>query len=365
MNHIANQTNQLKHLDMLRFIAAAGIVFHHSREFFYAPDMRAAVRGDTSGLALFVDLFFVISGFIIAHVYSAKIVDLKSYGAFMQRRIGRLAPLHWLTMLISIILFGIAVSLGIHARHPPSFEPECLLKTALLVHGFLDCSGSIHNGISWSISVEMVMYIAFPAFLFLARRSLLFLIAIQIFALLFMMFKLSGSAATLQSIEGWENASPLGRATVSFNAGIVIWFCRDRIARLLVPDLFFFLLIGAMIVFFEFEKNVLINLVLIFGVVAAAVSRDFGYIKNSSRIGKWSDYLSYGGQFTYSIYMWHGLVILVFMNIIADKILRLQFWGMIGVACFTYLFLAVVSFVSFRLIETPARQWIDGMRIFR
>ncbi len=89
-------SGELLHLDLMRFVASAGIVFHHSHEFFSPQRARPALAAGTLGLALFVDLFFVISGFVITYVYHDRIVSWGGFGRFLQRRIGRLVPLHWL-----------------------------------------------------------------------------------------------------------------------------------------------------------------------------------------------------------------------------------------------------------------------------
>jgi len=58
-------SGELLHLDLMRFIASAGIVLHHSHEFL-VPVTKSPflVREQRAGMALFVDLFFLISGLL-------------------------------------------------------------------------------------------------------------------------------------------------------------------------------------------------------------------------------------------------------------------------------------------------------------
>jgi peptidoglycan/LPS O-acetylase OafA/YrhL len=98
------QSDEMLHLDLTRFIASVGIVAHHSIEYFVQPSSRDWLHEKTMGLALFVDLFFVISGFVIAYVYHERALTLKGYAVFLQRRVGRLVPLHWLTLAISLAI---------------------------------------------------------------------------------------------------------------------------------------------------------------------------------------------------------------------------------------------------------------------
>jgi len=132
-------SDELLHLDVLRFIASAGIVFHHSHEFFYPEVERAAVGFATAGLAQCVDLFFVISGFVIAYVYAGRITSLGEFGRLMQRPIGRLVPLHFLTLLVSIAVYAAAARVGANMSHPPSFRLDCIAATAALLPAAPSC----------------------------------------------------------------------------------------------------------------------------------------------------------------------------------------------------------------------------------
>ncbi|MCH7627432.1 hypothetical protein [Novosphingobium percolationis] len=66
MKGLTASSDELLTLDLFRFLSSVAIVYHHSHEYFVAPAFRAAAGQRTAGLALFVDLFFLISGFVIA-----------------------------------------------------------------------------------------------------------------------------------------------------------------------------------------------------------------------------------------------------------------------------------------------------------
>src|SRR4051794_17935604 len=162
-------SDEVLHMDLLRFVASVGIVVRHSFEFFFPAAVRSTLP---SGLALFVDLFFVISGFVIAHVYLGKVDNLSGYGSFLQRRVGRLMPLHWLTLLISILVWTGFVALGKAGAHEPSFTLRCIAETALLLNAMASCGNGISfSSVSWSIGAEMVMYLIFPIFAWAGLRS--------------------------------------------------------------------------------------------------------------------------------------------------------------------------------------------------
>lgn len=154
-------SDEMLHLDFIRFVAAAGIVVHHSHEFFYSQPARTAIMARTAGLALFVDLFFLISGFVIAQVYGDRVTSLGDVARFLQRRVGRLVPLHWLTLLVSVAVWAV-VATFVQAKHQPDFSPICIADTALLLQAIVPCGAIQFNFVTWSISAEMVMYLLFP-----------------------------------------------------------------------------------------------------------------------------------------------------------------------------------------------------------
>lgn len=81
-------------LDLLRGIAALGVVLLHFRPLFAPIQVRGAY--------LAVDLFFLISGFVLAHAYDQKLRDGMTLGAFLKARIVRLGPFYILAAILGI-----------------------------------------------------------------------------------------------------------------------------------------------------------------------------------------------------------------------------------------------------------------------
>jgi peptidoglycan/LPS O-acetylase OafA/YrhL len=116
---------------------------------------------------LFVDLFFILSGFIIATIYRDRISDWRDAGRFMILRIFRLYPLHVTTLLFLVVLeiskywathYGVSTSSELFAFQRTI--PAIFVNLAFLQGvGFLDTLS--WNTPSWSISCEMIAYAAF------------------------------------------------------------------------------------------------------------------------------------------------------------------------------------------------------------
>ena len=65
---------------------------------------------------LMVDFFFVLSGFIMCHVYGelfSEKVTMPAFKKFTIARFARVYPLHFVTLLYTIILFSVTAKLGI------------------------------------------------------------------------------------------------------------------------------------------------------------------------------------------------------------------------------------------------------------
>lgn len=347
-------SGELLNLDFLRFVASAGIVAYHSVQYFVPREHRAALGERTLGLALFVDLFFVISGFVIAYVYHARVGTFAGYGTFLQRRVGRLVPLHLLTLLASIGVWGGVVALGQTAHHMPSFDPRCIVQTALLLHAIVDCGNGIYfNSVSWSIGAEMVMYVVFPAFAWAGYQARSILLATTL--------ALVVSTAAVGWIKGmaWEHLWPVCRALPSFLIGVSLFYWRDVLRLLPKPNLILATSLPLLIIAMTNSAPDVASLALVYIVVAAAIAADL-----QGSVVSVVERFSPLGQLTYSIYMWHMIPIMIVMNSIGDRILHAGTGLMLAVGAVCYAIIFVLAYVSLVFIETPARRWIDSWKLF-
>lgn len=158
----------LKPLTALRFAAALWVVSFH-----YWPDL-GLPEADTPRLVqqgyLGVELFFVLSGFILSHVYLPALGEGRfRYGAFIWARLARIYPLHIATLVGIGLMGGAALAAGFTISHPVLDWPS-LPANLLLVQSWGLAPQAAWNHPSWSISAEWFAYLAFPAFAALALR---------------------------------------------------------------------------------------------------------------------------------------------------------------------------------------------------
>jgi peptidoglycan/LPS O-acetylase OafA/YrhL len=350
-------SGELLHLDLMRFIASAGIVLHHSHEFF-VPVTKSPflVREQRAGMALFVDLFFLISGFVIAYIYHNRMNSVVDYITFLQRRVGRLVPLHWLTLIAFIAMWSMFVLLHHSGANTPAFKPECIAQTALLMHSFLSC-GRTFNSVTWSISAEMVMYIAFPVVAFIGAKSAPVLLGVGLTTLTVMMTLVVSQHGWNLLDSSWIELSPVLRALPSFVFGAALFYNRNIVSRLPAPGFILAVLTAGLIAAMVSGVSQPVTLLIVYVVAIAAVAAD---VRGGPSV--MVRRLAPLGQLTYSIYMWHMLFISFVLNGIGDTFIdaSTSYATILVAACYVSIF--TVSYFSFFFIETPARRWIDKIK---
>jgi peptidoglycan/LPS O-acetylase OafA/YrhL len=111
---------------------------------------------------LFVDFFFVLSGFVIATSYRDRLATDYSLSRFMWLRFARIYPLHLFMLAVFFAVesaFALVGGNGFASREPFSgaFDLQELLSSIFLAQIFLG-TAMAWNGPSWSIAAEMWTY---------------------------------------------------------------------------------------------------------------------------------------------------------------------------------------------------------------
>jgi peptidoglycan/LPS O-acetylase OafA/YrhL len=117
---------------------------------------------------LFVDFFFVLSGFVLMHAYRDRLNDGRQFTDFVVRRFGRIYPLHIAIVVLLVLLEGghlLAQSWsgGSALRRPftDAASPWAIVSNTLLFQGLGVHDQLTLNYPSWSISAEFWTYLVF------------------------------------------------------------------------------------------------------------------------------------------------------------------------------------------------------------
>jgi peptidoglycan/LPS O-acetylase OafA/YrhL len=151
-------------LDGLRGLAIAMVIAHHFISFKHTPGMLAGVLGAfAASLWCGVDLFFVLSGFLVTRVLLAARGRQRYFRNFYIRRALRVFPLYYsvLAVLLVLALLGKSpASLGVPSR-PATFLPLLLYYTNFCTLGPTWARfGPLF--VFWSLAVEEHFYLAWP-----------------------------------------------------------------------------------------------------------------------------------------------------------------------------------------------------------
>ena len=161
-------------LDSLRGIAALGVtMFWHYGHFGGARPFQGPVADWLYGYGLMlVDFFFVLSGFVISHVYLEKVAERRVRPSeFFVLRFSRLYPLHLATLLIVAGLQAGRSSAGLDAFvYEANDLFHFVLNLGFVQYGVIRTEYSF-NGPSWSLTIEEISYVAFFLALFFFARG--------------------------------------------------------------------------------------------------------------------------------------------------------------------------------------------------
>lgn len=166
------------------------------------------------------DLFFVMSGFILAERYRESFRHFKkeTYIDFLKRRLIRIYPLHFLCLIGFIAVYQAAYWVGLAKRDALELAPPAEILNHLFLVQAWGSSGLTINYAAWAISIEWLLYLLFP----LLVRPLLSSNWVRALAILGM--AVAGRFALQYWVEiDWQTVGPwvpVGRGLTCFVVGL-------------------------------------------------------------------------------------------------------------------------------------------------
>ncbi|QDL98015.1 acyltransferase [Rhodopseudomonas palustris] len=171
-------------IQLLRAFAATAVVFTHAttRIGYIFPEGIAGSHlfGESSGQVRVgdagVDLFFVISGFVMLYVHRNDFARPGAVSGFFRKRIARIVPLYWLLTTVAVAVT--VLSPGVFTTHYAAADPAWIVGSYLFLP--IPAPGrelSPVIGVGWTLNYEMFFYLVFGLLLMfpraLALRSLI------------------------------------------------------------------------------------------------------------------------------------------------------------------------------------------------
>jgi len=155
--------NNFPALTTLRGLAAWWVVIYHFRELLNLSGL-PALRNVADHGYLAVDLFFIMSGFVIALNYAdgLRAPSIRTVARFLGFRLARIYPLH-VVIMAAFITNPLAVSLFSQKGTPGTrYDPDYFLQSLFLIQNWGFGPGPAWNIPAWSISTEWGAYLVFP-----------------------------------------------------------------------------------------------------------------------------------------------------------------------------------------------------------
>jgi peptidoglycan/LPS O-acetylase OafA/YrhL len=314
-----------------------------------------------------VDLFFILSGFILFWVYfrGASTINWTSY---LWARIGRILPLYYLSTLLYLPI-PIYSLLRHGLKYVGKEYPFTIFSNLFMFSGIINGWHHTINGPAWSIGVEFFCYLfIFPLLIILSgeifnkKKALL-----KISFILLTLTMLLPICYRLHHIQlfhlNWD-ASWLARGICGFTLGFFLCaLFRISAVSSWRPDklLINIILLISVVIFLLARTGYLPSdsLLYVFPILVFITAFDQGALASVLKTGP----LQWLGDRSYSLYLWHMPVLCMigsFYNPIFERLKTNPPYGI------TYLILAVgivliISDLSYRYFEVPCRDYIRSL----
>ncbi len=221
---------EIRPLTGLRGLAAFYVVLYHSNLLTWSGSPSAFVQHGYMA----VDLFFVLSGFVMAMCYGTMFRDefsFRHYSTFLIRRLARIYPLY----LLVTCSFGFAMManvIDLDGLRPPVWRT--LLANVLMIQAWGLAQSIPHP--AWSISTEWAAYLIFPVLatgvLFSRWRTSLFLCALAFVAITGLALAPNPLPTLWRAgpLDVWWHGSllPLVRCVAEFSLGLAAYRAAGR-----------------------------------------------------------------------------------------------------------------------------------------
>lgn len=355
---LSPNSGKIIELESIRGLAALLVVFFHMPKWNHLLSIGIINNG-----YLMVDLFFVLSGFVIYRAYENKISTKKDLIRFQFLRFGRLYPVHLLFLAVFICIelakYIAQYKFGIQSPNTQPFRENNL--TALLQQIFLvqaigpTGNSATFNVPSWSISVEFFTYIIFGVVILVTQEKKDSLFLALALASLFLI--------TTKYTFGFED---MVRCLAGFSIGCLTAFVIKK-AHIIIPAYISLIVFSSIFLFLHFKVTNKFDIIIYFlasALIVSLVLSQGGLLKKilNLRVFVWL------GSISYAIYMSHAAVEWAanqFVRVILKKpeivmhdgsvpqlseLEALVAWGLVTAVVF------VISELVCRFIEEPCRE---------
>ncbi len=369
---------EIKALTGLRIVASVWVVLFHFRPMVsdISPDFRENLAPVLNCGAQGVDLFFILSGFVLAYNYldrMGKSWSTRQTLHFLWLRLARVWPVYLVTLHLAVLW----IIVTLHVGHVPSPDVGRLtaisyVRQVLLIQLWFEpfFDGTSWDGPAWSISAEWLAYLLFGALILVIFRMKRATRARTLMVLAFVA-QLPPMVLLLTSGFFYTPWSWLPRIVTQFTAGALACAAvrrlelSDRARRVVgyVSLLLIVAMVGVLYLLYAYpihgvlDGGGVVDVLFVPLVITLAVGLGSLPRLLSTRV------LVYGGQISFCLYMVHELVHTAWTwAVVQFQLTPWQSdspwkWNILGLIAFAI----ALSSLMYHFVEEPARRWMRRM----
>ncbi|WP_189622986.1 acyltransferase family protein [Pseudocitrobacter faecalis] len=347
VNQIESVKPRIHGPDILRGLAAISVIFFHV---IYLTDVpySSVYFWITGRFDFFVRVFFMISAFSMAYVYSNNINTIRDIKIFYLKRAFRIIPLFYFVIILNFIL------LNITSNKPSSLDD--IILNSLFVFSLIPGKHASLIGGGWSIGIEMIFYLLFPFFLVIASNlrsaiiSFILLLIVSIITTKYYSIYLDGRLNNFGKLNILAHTQYFIMGFIVYHA----WIKYNATINKTLSGILFILSLIVMVLLFRLQKTIPEE---VFISIAGASMLYFSVLGLPKLLdNKATRYL---GAISYSAYLMQFPVITIFswlgvykhLKSYANPIIDVNFLA--GVI--TIISVITVSSLTYKFIERPFR----------
>lgn len=325
LNHNLHST-----LDLIRGLAVFLVVFSHLENYKILvvwPLSYVPIGTSLGGLG--VDLFFLLSGYLIWASASKTLSQPNGLWCYAINRFTRIYPLY----LVCIVAIVLMEDFFIGAKKP-EFSIEVIARHLFFLQAFEpNISGKL-NAPFWSLTHEFLFYLLVPL-LYLLKPSYSLLILSALLTQCFVQ-----SVTGLHAFFNYWCLFAIGMLIQQQQKVLFSWICIALLSVFLV------------LIFFDYTYVKPLEFLFAIVLFNALLNADFKHVSFKPLVGL--------GVISYSVYVWHYVIIHLVspyiknVHVLMNPIKPWLPFGFALEACYLIVFICLFSIVSYWLIEKPS-----------
>lgn len=341
-----------KSLDGLRGIAILLVLLWHYIACLIRPGsgsislIRSLLASSWSG----VDLFFVLSGFLLGRILLVNIHSSNYYSTFYIRRILRIFPLYYLFLILYFIVRFLFYQCT-QENSIPSWAYFAHIQNFFMKNSF----GDSNLGITWSLAIEEQFYLLLPLLIRFSRQYIKYIILTGIILAPVLRYFFGGNAAYVL-LPARIDSLLIGVGLAYLYVYDKLIWVRNRTLELIVLIAIILGLIALLSVYTEWNKTggvfnhsvyaILYSIILLITVE--------GRWKLLNKILE-TPVLIFIGKISYGLYLIHVAMITLVFFLIKKSSPTLNSITDFLIVIFSFLICVAVLFLSNKYFETPIR----------